>query len=299
MKLKARGIHDLIINLIKKDLVGKKILDIGCGLGRMSILASKHAESVTGIDHTQNAINIANILKHATNSKNIEFICTSIEEYKPKEKFDIIIISGTLEHIIECEQMIAKIVKLLTKNGIIISDSPSEFNPRGILHASLWKLFDFPMTLSDVNIITPFYMGKIAKENKLIVYKKIGTLYYRGWGEAGLVDLKQRLPNVFRDIKDKISKLKINYSEYNLWIEESFQLFDKLLKEWTKSKFIKKIPKRQVKINFDLNYLLLNQLNQELIMEYMSPDYSIDPYYSDREPYINYSGNIIYFMKRI
>ena len=80
--------------------------------------------------------------------------------------------------------ILGKISSLLKRNGTFVSDSPSEFNSRGLIHGSLWKLFDYPMTLSDVDIITPNKMENIFKKFGIQINKNcIGTLYSRAWGE--------------------------------------------------------------------------------------------------------------------
>lgn len=299
MKLKARGIHDLIIAISKDDLRDKNILDIGCGLGRMSLLASKYAKNVVGIDHTKNAIDVANVLKSATYCKNVQFICTSLEDYKPEIQFDVVIISGTLEHIVNCEEMVSKIRTFIKKGGMLISDSPSEFNFRGVLHASLWKLFNFPMTLSDVNIITPKYMQYLAKTNGMKIEKSVGTLYSRAWGSAGESDLRQRMPNVIRDMGTKLKNVDINLEEYFNWLEQATVNFNKLLDSWIRMGVVKSIPKRKIKFMLNEKYINEKKLPLDLIREYMDPDFKVDPYYSEAEPYVNLSGNIIYFIRRV
>ena len=179
-KLKARGIHDLIFNVYIEKIENSDVLDIGCGLGRFSFFASKVAKNVTAIDMTANAINCAKKLQLALNIKNIDFILTTIEDFKINKKFDFILLSGTLEHLIDSDQFFKKITKLLKPSGVFITDSPSEFNFRGTFHASLWKLFDFPMTLSDVRIVTPNYIEKLCTQYGLKTKKIIGTLYKRG-----------------------------------------------------------------------------------------------------------------------
>jgi len=298
IKLKARGIHDLIIHNIKSDLKNKNVLDVGCGLGRLSLLMAHYAKYVVGIDFTKNAIDIANHLKFCTDIDNVNFIYTSLEDYNPKEKFDVIVLSGTLEHLIECNNLVQKLSKMIKKNGILITDSPSEFNFRGTFHASLWKLFNFPMTLSDVQIITPTYMSNLAKKNRFHIERKVGTLYSRAWGKAGIEDLKVRMKNVVADVRHQIKKIKVTFPDYYRWLDEANVEFEKLLQIWKSQKILKVIPARRKNFKINKNYLKINNLPIDRIYEYLSPDFSIDPLYSEKEPYINFSGNIIYFLRK-
>ena len=91
-KLKARGIHDLIFNVYIEKIENSDVLDIGCGLGRFSFFASKVAKNVTAIDMTANAINCAKKLQLALNIKNIDFVLSTIEDFKSNKKFDFILL---------------------------------------------------------------------------------------------------------------------------------------------------------------------------------------------------------------
>ena len=296
-KLKARGIHDVIANYFFKKIKNKNVLDIGCGYGRFCFIVDKYAKSVTGIDRNTNSIHVANDIKDHNQSKKINFYNTSIEDFNPKKKFDFILLSGTLEHIIDKKVLIKKISKLLNKNGLFVSDSPSEFNIRGMIHGGLWKLFDFPMTLSDVDIITPFKMKKLFLDFGIEINEKnIGTLYSRGWGENSLYDLITRLPNVNKDLKAKDKKMDLEsffewYSEGNVYFKELYEYFikKKLLKKIKPFKNRKNIINKKFKSKF---------ISFKDAYDYMEPNFEIDPYFSDEKILSNLSGNIIYYGKK-
>jgi len=294
-KLKARGIHDLIAYIYAKKIKNKNVLDIGCGLGRFSFISSRTAKKVVGIDMTENAISCAKIIQNSLKIQNIDFILSTIEHYETDEKFDFILLSGTLEHIIDTDMFFKKIKKLLKPSGIFITDSPSEFNFRGIFHASLWKLFNFPMTLSDVRIVTPNFIKDKCKQYDMELVKTVGTLFSRGWGEAAVSDLKERIPNVLKDVEKDTSRIDINIDNYTNWLEDAGSVFKNLLESWEKTKLISRIPEKRGFI-FKLEEKVLNKYNLpvEAIKEYLSPDFSIDPFYSDNIEISLLGGNIIY-----
>ena len=202
-KLKARGIHDLISDIYREKIKNSDVLDIGCGLGRFSFISAKSAKHVVGLDMTEKAISCAKVMQNALNINNIDFILSTIEDFQTDKKFDFILLSGTLEHIIDVDNFFEKIRTLMKPSSIFITDSPSEFNFRGIFHASLWKLFNFPMTLSDVRIVTPKFINEMCERYDLKLERTVGTLYSRGWGNAAEKDLKERIPNVLKDIEEK------------------------------------------------------------------------------------------------
>jgi len=81
---------DIVINREKSNST-KTILDIGTGSGCIAITLSRKLKSkVHGIDISSNAIDVA-IKNNSLTSNIVTFKNISIEKYKPKMKFDIII----------------------------------------------------------------------------------------------------------------------------------------------------------------------------------------------------------------
>ena len=86
----------------KKNRLDKlECLDIGCGGGLLSERIARLGASVTGIDITQNSIDIAKI--HAFNSGlNINYINTDLSLFiknNSSKKFDLVIASEVVEHL--------------------------------------------------------------------------------------------------------------------------------------------------------------------------------------------------------
>lgn len=83
------------------DITGKKILEIGCGIGRWTEALHDKCESYLGIDYTEDLVEIA---KESYNYDNCQFQVMSATDIKIDElliepPFDIIIISGVLMYI--------------------------------------------------------------------------------------------------------------------------------------------------------------------------------------------------------
>ncbi len=95
-----------------------KILDIGCGGGLLSEPMSRLGADVTGIDASQQNINIAKI--HSSKRKlKIKYICSSPENLNLKEKFDIILNMEIIEHVDDVNVFLKNSSKFLKKNGIM------------------------------------------------------------------------------------------------------------------------------------------------------------------------------------
>lgn len=111
----------------------KKILDIGCGTGRWCRILAEKGAIVTGIDISEEAINLA---KAETDNKAVNFIKSSILQLElPSNSFDIITCVTVLQHIIdpaEFEKSIENIVRLLKKDGkiLLMEVAPSALTPQ-------------------------------------------------------------------------------------------------------------------------------------------------------------------------
>lgn len=80
----------MIAEILKENLIGKTVLDMGCGTGILSILASmRGAENVTGIDIDSWAVKSATENAATNNIPNLEVIQGGAESI-PDRKFDII-----------------------------------------------------------------------------------------------------------------------------------------------------------------------------------------------------------------
>ncbi len=184
---------------------GKTILDVGCGTGNFaSEVAKKGAKNVLGIDYAEQAITLA---KQKHKRKNLEFKVMNAKDVK--EKFDVIVSLGTLEHMDDPYKMLKIFKKNLKPNGKIIITSPNWANPRGDMLMILHLLFDAPITLADLHYLTPKDFEQWAK--KLNMSLKWRT-FEKSWahGDILIKDFKRRIPNILKDMKLSVHQSKID-----------------------------------------------------------------------------------------
>ena len=173
----------------------KDVLDIGCGEGILcTMIAHAGASSVTGIDYSSEAI------ENATSKFNIDNLNFIAGDYRIIEKkFDIVTMEGVMEHFDSPWEELENIMNNhVSPNGSIITSSPSFLNPRGYVWMTLLKLFNVPMSLTDLHSICPFDMKKFCdKKGFKLEYKSI----YQDWGCGGLMihDFNKRLRNALKD----------------------------------------------------------------------------------------------------
>ena len=140
----------------------KEILDVGCGTGLFSYLCAKKGGNVLGIDYADEAIELAtNTYRH----KNLKYKKMDAKEIK--EKYDVIVSIGTLEHMDNPFGMLKTLKSRLKKNGKIIITNPNWTNTRGHMLMTLKLLFDAPITLADIHYLTPINHIEWAKKLKM------------------------------------------------------------------------------------------------------------------------------------
>ena len=121
--IRIKYIKDNIINNFKiekkiKPLSGISVLDIGCGGGLLSEPMSRLGADVTGIDASDKNINVAKLHSKKNNLK-INYINSSPENLKVKNKFDVILNMEIVEHVEDVNFFIKCCSNLLKKNGIM------------------------------------------------------------------------------------------------------------------------------------------------------------------------------------
>ena len=116
--IKENIIETFKINEKAKPLENIKILDVGCGGGLLSEPMSRLGAEVTAIDASDKNIKVAKL--HAkTSNLNINYICTSPEKLKFKDKFDVILNMEIVEHVEDVSFFLKSCSNLLKKNGIM------------------------------------------------------------------------------------------------------------------------------------------------------------------------------------
>ncbi|MHA1679115.1 MAG: class I SAM-dependent methyltransferase [Promethearchaeota archaeon] len=131
----VKYIHSCEVKYLKKIIKKKnnpKVLNLGCGVGREDFIISSFCSKIIAIDYSDNLIKIANKEKLKRNIKNIDFQVKDITKLKSFDKFDIIIITGTLIYLTDAQ--VRKTLKFihdsLKTKGIVISRESSAIDRR-------------------------------------------------------------------------------------------------------------------------------------------------------------------------
>lgn len=102
------------------SLKGLSVLDIGCGGGLLCEPLARLGASVTGLDASPEAINVAAM--HARQSRlKINYVCGSAEDFaRGKHRFDVITALEILEHVANIDSFLKSAARLLKPGGILI-----------------------------------------------------------------------------------------------------------------------------------------------------------------------------------
>ena len=117
-------IKEKLISHYKRDLNSEKplrdlkILDIGCGGGLLCEPLNRLGAVMTGIDASNNNIEVAKLHSKKMNL-NIKYIRCSPENLNFKSEFDVILNMEVVEHVSNINLFIKNCSKLVKKNGIM------------------------------------------------------------------------------------------------------------------------------------------------------------------------------------
>ncbi len=101
------------------NVSSKQILDIACGGGLVTEPLTRLGAEVTGIDTSQNAIAAARAHAEVQDLK-IDYQVCALEEFQPKQKFNVITALEILEHVADPAAFVKSAVRLLKPGGKIV-----------------------------------------------------------------------------------------------------------------------------------------------------------------------------------
>lgn len=79
----------------------KRVLSIGCGDGQFELMLAPHAEQITALDISEQAIEIARRNAARANVDNVDFQCLALSELSWESQFDAVICLAFLHHVPE------------------------------------------------------------------------------------------------------------------------------------------------------------------------------------------------------
>jgi len=165
--------YRLLLRFIDKYLVrsNQAVLDVGCGAGSISFYLASEGQNVTGIDISSKAIAECNkSLKHL-GLKKISFKRSFFpEESAFENKFDAVIFTEVIEHLVDDGLALKTINKLLKKDGLLFLSTPSI----NALH-KLGLTKDFDKEVGHLRRYTSLQLKNLLKENGFKIIEATNT----------------------------------------------------------------------------------------------------------------------------
>jgi len=217
------------INWILQQVRGrKKILDIGCSQGIISILCAQQGSKVTGVEIQKENCDFA---KHLLDTEydmfndSVRFINQDFMEYEENEKYDAVILTEVLEHLPNAEEFLTYAAQFLNEDGIVIITVPFSYS-------------DHP------DHVYTFYLTSLMKLVERVF--KVKNIYYGGrWlacvagQERETLELDKELfmqeemafLDIHKDMDIRLKSLASNLADANQRYKESCEAYNRI-KEW-------------------------------------------------------------------
>lgn len=110
----------------------RRVLSLGCGNGQFELMMAPHAEHVTGLDISPEAIALARRMTANARVDNVEFRCQPLSELSWSETYDTIVCLAFLHHVSPADllTLLRQIYDHLVPGGFFYAEDP---NVHGIL----------------------------------------------------------------------------------------------------------------------------------------------------------------------
>lgn len=112
--------HPRALWLLDRDWRGGSALEIGCGNGGFTRLLAPRTDHVVALDVSRPSLDELSAL----HLPNVEVAQGLIEQYRPAERFDWIVMSEVIEHLRHPRMVIATVITFLRPGGTLLVTTP-------------------------------------------------------------------------------------------------------------------------------------------------------------------------------
>lgn len=117
------------------DLHGKRVLEVGCGHGALSVAMARSGAIVVGVDLNKWRVHFATELvrrQYPQLAARVQFSAAPVEDLPEEEPFDYIVSKDTFEHVDDLGGLLESLYQLLKPGGLLIAGStPLYWSPKG------------------------------------------------------------------------------------------------------------------------------------------------------------------------
>src|SRR5258706_3923028 len=133
---------DSVIELIQRvlhNLLGKRILDFGCGAGLDCINLARLGASVTGVDIDETLIRIATLRARGAGIA-VKFKHLDEANWSVNDKFDIVVMADVIEHVSDPIEILKRPLSRLNDDGYLFVSTPNRWAISNVIADPHWKL---------------------------------------------------------------------------------------------------------------------------------------------------------------
>ena len=187
-------------------LENKRLLDLGCGMGNVSILGSKHSSCVVGLDISIEALKRTKWRLDLRQIKGVHLVNgDALELPFIDETFDLVIAYDLYEHISNKDGLLEEILRVTNKKGFLVLTTGNRLFPFD-KHTQLWFIDYLPKKLAthyvklmnrgnSYKVFQPTYwslLKKFCKYSKVIIVdgdsafdliENVYPVYFKNTGE--------------------------------------------------------------------------------------------------------------------
>ena len=119
----------------RPELVGRRVLEIGCGHGALSVDMARSGATVVGVDLNEWRVGFANAMlrdRYPELIARTHFTATAARDLPKDEPFEFIVSKDTFEHVDDLDELLESLYQLLKPGGFLIAGStPLYWSPKG------------------------------------------------------------------------------------------------------------------------------------------------------------------------
>jgi ubiquinone/menaquinone biosynthesis C-methylase UbiE len=138
--------HKMVVKHLepKRDLVGKRILEIGCGRGGFACWLAKQAERpkhIVAADFATTAVQKGRTFAEEHKISGISWEVADVQNIAHKDaSFDTVISCETIEHVPSPKRALSEVARVLRPGGRLLLSTPNYLGPLGLYRVYLRML---------------------------------------------------------------------------------------------------------------------------------------------------------------
>jgi ubiquinone/menaquinone biosynthesis C-methylase UbiE len=119
----------------RPDFSGRRVLEVGCGHGALSVDMAQSNATVVGVDLNKWRVDFANELvrsRFPEVAARTHFTATAVQDLPTDAPFDYVVSKDTFEHVDNLDDLLKSLYQLLKPGGFLIAGStPLYWSPKG------------------------------------------------------------------------------------------------------------------------------------------------------------------------